>query len=329
MKHRFLPLFGLLLAGLLAACSSPQPTLDAVGSVAPTLTRLAMTPILTPYITPTPTPTSTPHGAGTPTPFPTPTATPRSHVIKQGEDLLSIAWQYGLTLDELLVANPDVDPYLLSVDTVLVIPASSTQESGAGLPSPTPVAAALGDMQCYGRADTGLWCFATVENQGAIALESVSAAVRLADSAGAQVAEGTALTPLNVIPPGGTLPLMIFFSPPVPVPFQVNAVLQSAYPLQSAASRYANASLSTLNIEISADGLSAAVMTTVVFPDDTQAPGTLWVAAVAYDVSGHVVGVRRWEGEAPAPAEGLPVSMQVYSAGGVIVRVDVFVEARY
>jgi len=50
------------------------------------------------------------------------TAANRTHVIKQGETLISVARKYGVKLDALLKANPGVDPKRLAVGKSLNIP---------------------------------------------------------------------------------------------------------------------------------------------------------------------------------------------------------------
>jgi len=63
--------------------------------------------------------------APTPTLTPTPTQTPKApviHVIEPGDGLLAIADRYGVTLDEIMAANPDVDPRRMAVGQEVVIP---------------------------------------------------------------------------------------------------------------------------------------------------------------------------------------------------------------
>ena len=55
----------------------------------------------------------------------------------------------------------------------------------------------------------------------------------------------------------------------------------------------------------------------------------VWVAAVAYDDAGRVVGVRRWESTAGiSPGGGLQFAFEVSSLAGEIEKVDFVVEAR-
>lgn len=95
-------------------------------------------PTRTPTATPSPTPTHTPTITPTPTPIP-----PRVHQVQEGEVLIVIAATYDTTVEEILALNPGVEPELLQVGQLLLIPAAlptpgptSTLEPGA--PTPTP-----------------------------------------------------------------------------------------------------------------------------------------------------------------------------------------------
>jgi len=99
-------------------------------------------PSATPTRTLIPTPTSTP----SPTPLPTSTPTPVPplvHQVQEGETLIVIAEQYDTTIDLILVLNPDVDPALIQVGQVLLIPVGTptpgpTSTPDPGVPTPTP-----------------------------------------------------------------------------------------------------------------------------------------------------------------------------------------------
>jgi LysM repeat protein len=71
---------------------------------------------------------------GTPTPAPVPTATPRptSYRIRPGDTLIAIAKRFGLTVDQLLHANPTItDPNSIQAGAVIVIP---SRDAPTGLP---------------------------------------------------------------------------------------------------------------------------------------------------------------------------------------------------
>jgi LysM repeat protein len=103
--------------------------LYAMLAVEPEPTRVAVTPSPTSTPVPSPTPTDTPVPTSTPTPLP-----PRAHDVQQGETVSDIAELYGVTVDEILALNADVDPELIKPGQVLLIPASTPAitSSGAG-----------------------------------------------------------------------------------------------------------------------------------------------------------------------------------------------------
>ncbi|CAN5566669.1 hypothetical protein BH23CHL6_BH23CHL6_04400 [soil metagenome] len=79
------------------------------------------------------------------TPVPTPTAvpqpTPRTYTIQAGDSLFAVALQFGLTVDQLLAANPDIeDANYVTIGQVIVIPdaASPAPVSPRATGSPPP-----------------------------------------------------------------------------------------------------------------------------------------------------------------------------------------------
>lgn len=106
----------ILLPGMLAGhASTPTPPASALptGFATPSLPVLATD---TPLVTPLPT--------GAVTPAPTPEATPRLYKIKSTDNsLTAIARRFGLTLRQLLDANPQItDPNHIQVGQVITIP---------------------------------------------------------------------------------------------------------------------------------------------------------------------------------------------------------------
>jgi LysM repeat protein len=84
--------------------------------------------------------------AATPAPAPasngTPTNATRSHTVKAGETFFSISRQNGVSIDQLIAANPDAKPSALQVGQKLRIPQSespSARESTATAAVPTSV----------------------------------------------------------------------------------------------------------------------------------------------------------------------------------------------
>lgn len=320
LKMRLLGAVFLLSLGLPACTPAPQ---------APLFTATAAPRgELTPFYTATASGTPTPPDPATPTPLPSPTPTLRSHTIRRGEDLGGIASLYRVSLQALLDANPGIDPYLLKVGDALNLPASSEQTTPEA-PLPTPVQIALGAVSCTAGKDGGAWCFALVHNDRSTAVESVSAVMRVAGGDGSQVRSQVAVAPLDLLPPGASLPLAAYFSPPLPSGLQASAELLTALPVPADDRRYLPVRIEDLQVSIDADGLSAEASGRAALEATEGRASVVWIAALAYDREGRVVGMRRWENKDPLPAgEGLAFRLQVYSTGGEIERVEALAQAR-
>ena len=321
-----------LAAGLWACTASP--------TALPTPTPLRVGTLI-PYRTPTPTPSplllpSLP----APTETPAPTATPFTYTVKQGDTMLAIAFNYGLSLDQLLAANPTVQPRLLSVGTLLVIPIEG--ETATAAPTAAPLPLQVVEPVCYSQADGGLWCFMQVVNDQAQAVENLSGRISLFSISGESLGSQPAYAPLNILRPGERLPLVAYFSPPVVGELIAQGELLSALAVAEGDPRYLVAGFQANTLTTSTDGMSARVSGVVLLPEGEPAAGSLWLAGVAYDVTGKIVGVRKWQVEVPcsaaaqeagtpAPESGcnrLPFEGTIYSLGSTIDTVEILVEAR-
>jgi hypothetical protein len=245
--------------------------------------------------------------------------------------MFGIALRHGIELETLLTANPTVDPAFLSVGTELKIPASVATPDAAQS-TPTPVPAEVRPPDCYPVADGGLWCFLLVANPHVQALENLSAQILVSGYAGGEIASQTAFPPLNLLPPQSAMPLAAYFPPPVPEDFQPHGQLLTALLLPAEDPRYAPAGVEDLEVEIQ-DGILAQVSGSVRLEEGSQPLLLLWVAAVAYDAAGRVVGLRKWDaGLDPAGGENSPerhpFELTVYSLGPAIDRVELLVEAQ-
>lgn len=249
-----------------------------------------------------------------------PTATPSAYTIKGGDTLLEIARRSGISLAELLAANPGIAPEALSVGQVIQIPAPRAPNS---LLPPAP--AELGQTTCY-PSGRGVYCFVSVNHPGEGWLENVKVQVTLLDAEGRLVTSGEALLPLTGLPAGKMLPAVVFF-PGVRTSILPQAQLLTA--IQTDSARYLPVELQNLLVAIAWGGLSAQVEGQAWLAADAKPASTLWLVGVAYDVDGTIVGVRRWEWSGSlAPGELLEFRFVVYSAGPPVARVEVFAEAR-
>jgi LysM repeat protein len=293
---------------LLAACT---PSADNAGSLIPP----------EPYITITPANTNTPNVVIAETPLPT--ATPFAYVIQQGDTLSELAETFHISQDDLRAANPQLNPNSMTIGMTVLIPNSSSVASGAS--TPIPVAVPIIQTTCHPTADDGLWCFALIHNDTLDILENVSVQITLTDENGTVVASQPALPPLDILPPHASLPAYVFF-PNVPANANIQVQLLSALQLTRNNGLYLPAVLNNTLAQM--DGQTARLNGQIHLPSDAQAATQVWVAAVAYDKQGQVIGVKRWEGGAIQPGTSIPFNFVISSLGSAIDTVEFFVEAR-
>jgi LysM repeat protein len=114
-----------------------------------------------------------------------PTATPFVHIVQQGETLLGIAIRYGVTLDELLLVNPGVDPRILNVGQNISIPGPGGEPIDMLLPTPTAMPLSIGEVHCFPTAGNTTRCLVKIVNKLNVAVEGIAVNISLFDSIGA------------------------------------------------------------------------------------------------------------------------------------------------
>lgn len=296
----------LLLAFLTACQPAPVQTTDVS---------------LEPYLTNTPAATSTPNVLLI-VETPVPTSTLQIYIVESGDTISEIAEKFKIPQSDLIAANPDVNPNTLTIGQTLFIPDPSAPLAAASTPTPMPVP--ITQAACHPTADSGLWCFALIQNNTGGVLENVSAQITLLDESNNVIASEIAFTPLDIIPANSSLPVYVYF-PNTSANVNPQVQLLSAMP---GGSSYLPASLNNTSAQIDWDGKTAKVSGQVYLPAESTAATQVWIAAVAYDKNGTVVGVRRWEGGALQPGGSLNFDFSVSSVGGEIEAVEFAVQAR-
>jgi LysM repeat protein len=277
---------------------------------------------LQPYLTSTPAASSTPNVLVI-VETPLPTSTLQVYIIESGDTISEIAEKFKIPQADLIAANPDVNPNALTIGQTLFIPDPSASLAAAS--TPTPVPAPVTQTVCHPSADAGLWCFALIQNNTTELIENVSVQMTLFDEDNAIVASQTAFMPLDILAPNSALPVYVFF-PNAPANAKPQAQLLSA--MQGSGAGYLPATLNNTSAQIDWDGATAKVSGQVYLPAESTAATQVWVAAVAYDKNGTVVGVRRWEGGGIQPGSSLNFDFSVSSVGGEIEAVEFFVQAK-
>lgn len=210
VRH-LLPALGLVVTSLaLLGCGRliqpPTPTVAA---------RVSATVTDTPWPTATRRATFTPVPA-TPsdTPTPTATATPIIYVIKQGDTLLPIARNYGVTVQAIQDANGISDPRRLRIGQEIIIPAVEGEGEPTAVPTPTPVALKIEGLAFYRTPVDTLWCLGEVVNVSGHPAEEVQVQVSLHDEQGRLLASGRAFSELHILAGEGRAPFAILFTAP-------------------------------------------------------------------------------------------------------------------
>jgi LysM repeat protein len=319
-----IPSFMIASMFLLFALTACQAASEDISGQTPTATTT-----LIPFRSATPTPvlaTSTPIPPTQP-PLPTPTPTYRVHVVKKGEDFGGIAFQYDVTLMDLIAVNPEVDPYIMSVGISLNIPAT-VEKAGDDNLAPTPVGVQVDQPVCYPSVAQGAWCFSSVFNPFETSVENVSAILRV-QVAGQENQQSYEMFPgLNTIPAQGRMPILAYVAEGVGNNPNTSVELTSALPLKADDERYLLVNLENLVIEIASRATASVAGSVALSADAAQAARQIWILAVAYDAQDRIVGVRRYEmNQTLAAGEQRAFSFEVYSAAGSITRVDVRAEA--
>ena len=255
---------------------------------------------------------------------PIPTSTPLIYTVEAGDTISEIAEKFKITQDELRAANPDVSPNSMTIGMTLLIPDSSAVPVDAS--TPTPVPAPVTQTVCHPSADGGLWCFALIQNNTTELLENVSAQITLLDESNSVIASQTAFMPLDIIAPNSSLPVYVLFDSEIPANFNIQVQVLTANQLPLNNTRYLPAAIQNAVAQI--NGRTAQLSGQIFLPAESQAATQVWVAAVAYDKDGVVVGIKRWEGGAVQPGGSISFSFLVSSLGFEIDAVEFFVEAR-
>jgi LysM repeat protein len=260
------------------------------------------------------------------TSIPNPSPTSFIYTIQKDDTFSSIAYRHGVKLNDLISANPDIDPNFLSIGISITIPI--TGSNATTLLNPTPIPLNLQSPNCYQTYDGGLWCLALVENTQSFDVENVSGQFFLLSTNSDESISRFGITPLNLLQAGKSIPLTAYFPPPNPKDFQAQVELGTVLPIQPESQRYIKTILEDTEIHIAESGLQARVSGNLTIPGEEVA-GLIWVVAFAYDKDGALIGFRKWESvESLTAKETMFFEINLYSLGPPIDHVEILTEAR-
>lgn len=291
------------------------------------------TPKLSLYSTYTPTLTPQVVDNLTPIPItPAPTATPFTHKVVKDETMLGIALKYGIKLEELLAANPTVNPRLMSVDTLLIIPLPVGESKLT--PTVTPLPLFVGTPICYPSADQKFTCLVEVQNTLPQEVENLSVWLGISDQ-DLLLASQVIYPALDQLPGGQRITLLADFPSHLSANLKPWARILTAVLVVEQDSRYLQTEFDLQQVDIAPNGLKAYVTGQVSWQMLQSPPGMVYVFVTAYDASGNPVGVRKLETrpvclqtDPTVSCTSLKVELVVYSLGPKIHTIETFVEAR-
>ncbi|PKN94611.1 MAG: hypothetical protein CVU44_05875 [Chloroflexi bacterium HGW-Chloroflexi-6] len=319
----------LVLLSLLLACSAPdsdssQPVLPLNEADLPTQTVSAPAPAI-PAATRASLTLITPTASTDQIPSLLPTPTPFTYAVKSGDTISQIAQRYGLTVDEVVAANPGINTQILSIGQVIQIPSRPAALANA---LPAPANLTIGPLHCF-PSGQGMWCISLLQNPQAEPIENITGQITLFDQNAEPLGSLDALIPLNILPARAALPIAAFFPSRPPEPFAAQLDIATAFLLVSGDVRYLPARVDNLLTQISADGLSAQVSGRIFLPESNLPATEIWLAGIAYNENGQVIGFRRWQSSIVLePGQSQTFAFAVYSLDGFIDRLEVIAEAR-
>lgn len=227
-------------------------------------------------------------------------------------------------MNAVLAANPEIDPYTLTVGTQVKIPLGNIQNQ-IGVTA-EPLVLELGEPECFRTPEGGLWCFAMLSNPLDEAAANLAVTFTRMNGASEEAVRQTVPAVLNKLDPGDVLPAVVYFSAPVPGDFKVSASLASAFPASQSGKTYFSVDMGSPTIEL--DGRLAKVIGEAVIAADPGKTVDVWIAALAYDAQGNLLGIRRTESRVTLEqGKGLIFNLNVYSTGSAISSVVIKVEA--
>ena len=260
------------------------------------------------------------------TPNPTLTPTPYLYQVVEGDTFTSIAYRHGVNLSDLIASNPTIDPNYLSIGISITIPITGNKT--ANIIEPTPIPIRLEIPICYSQHDGGLACVCTVTNNQNINVENVTVQINLRSSGNVINYQDKAVTPINILPAGRSLPIFFYLPPPIPEPYLTDVYLSSVLPSENDHSRYIKLNLKLTSTEISETELQATIMGTYTTDSENTSASQIWIIGVAYDSEGNPIGIRKWRTESPlSVGEEHTFKLNVYSLGPQIQDVKIFYEA--
>ena len=319
MQKRLSYLFVSLIFFLSATCSSVEKDV-----------ALLATATLRPL--PSSTPTSSSESPLTPigTPIsPEPTPTPFVHIIQQGETLLEIAFRYGVKLENIVLANPDIDPNLLSIGDEIRIPGPEGEPVDILLPTPTPIPVQVKNLGCTEDLSQTFVCMVSITNTEEAMITDLSALITLYDDDGQTLDQQIAYAPINQIPASQEIPLIAVFTHMPGGYASYNATLLSAVQVTDLQEDLPTIEVQDLTTIYKADNRLAELNGKFTITAYDGEALVVRLVGVALDSKGEPIGMNIWDESIDVLSqEDFEFQISIFSLGPEIANVSLHAEVR-
>jgi LysM repeat protein len=298
----------------MTGCASDEPGATSTATLAVWMTPTASA---TPTVAPISQATSTP---------PPPSPTPFTYSVRESDTLIGIAVRFGVTLDALRAANPQVNERFLSIGQSLIIPLAlaATPESAAATPFPLE----LDPPRCYLQVSGSAWCLSQIGNPGQAPVESILVEFTVHDARGRALLSFQVPPPFEQLAPGGILPVGLLIAGPLNETPRAEVRLVRAVAVSDAAApavpvEILEAAPTTLD-----GGLEVHVRARLA-PAAAVPATSMRALLVLYNSRGQIVGWHTLDvNQAWAIGEVHDLRLRAYTLSDTVARHDVMIEAR-
>ncbi|MFC2064906.1 LysM peptidoglycan-binding domain-containing protein [Chloroflexota bacterium] len=314
MKHAAI-LVGLII--LLASCSNGETIEDTIATQTETKQQPSQNPTKTEADFGV---TSTPTFAD----LILPTSTPFLYSVVLNDTLIGIAFQFNISLEDLLNANPSAGNQPLIVGQELIIP--TADEPGTTLTA-TPFPVQVSQVNCYESKDESLQCLALIMNEYNEWIQNISTQIHLIDTSGKVIESCTAYSLIDLLPPGKSIILSCSFQKVPIIEYHPQSIIISASNVPSPSEQYLDISIRNTLVTVNWEGSSAQVQGEIILNSTGAEASWVKILAIAFNKEGTVVGFRHWESRTILPSgEVMPFELMISSHGSIIDRVELIVE---
>ena len=231
---------------------------------------------------------------------PTPSPTPVVHVVAQGNTLLGIALEYGVSVDALVQANGlDVNEYL-SIGQILVIPVATEEEGGGAgmvapvghmiLATPTPLPLDIVGATLYQTPVGGVWCMGEVVNTTDGPVTNIQVQVTLVAAGGIPLQSSIVLAAADYLAPGARAPFAVLFKSPPTGYADVQVSLLRGETVSAITAGFAPLDVAQPSGAVSGPQYR---VTGLLVNNTGAAVSRITVVVTLYDVDGKVIGYRQ------------------------------------